>query len=102
MLHILNHFQKATPMKTDNATASSFSNDSLIAKRSKAWDMRYYWIKDYVKAKDYSIYWDPGTNNWASYFTKHHQLSYHQQIRSSYIFKGHHLTRPSMSARVFS
>ena len=46
MLTALNHLQPPTIMKTDNSTASSFANNTLKSKRSKSWDMRYFWIID--------------------------------------------------------
>ena len=55
MLNILGHKQPPTPVKTDNKTAASFSNNTLKSKRSKYWDMRYYWIKDRCKQKQFII-----------------------------------------------
>jgi hypothetical protein len=45
----LGHMQPATPIKTDNSTAAGFANDTIKQKRSKAIDMRFYWIKDRVR-----------------------------------------------------
>ena len=92
MLKILGHDQPPTPIKTDNKTAQSFANNTLKNKRSKAWDMRYYWIKDKVSNQEFFIYWDKGLNNYADYFTKHFSPTYHQKIRSNYILKGYNIT----------
>ena len=35
-----------TPIQTDNTTAAGIANDTVKAKRSKAMDMRFYWIQD--------------------------------------------------------
>ena len=48
-------------------------------------DMRFYWIKDRVQQKQFIIYWAPGAENLADYFTKHHPASHHRQIRSTYL-----------------
>jgi hypothetical protein len=33
-------------METDNTTATGYSNGTIKQKRTKAMDMRFYWIKD--------------------------------------------------------
>jgi hypothetical protein len=48
-------------------------------------DMRFYWIKDRVKQGQFKIYWGPGFQNLADYFTKHHSPAHHKQIRDVYI-----------------
>ena len=100
MLHILGHPQPPTPIKTDNKTATSFANNTLKNKKSKSWDMRYYWIKDKVSNQDFVIYWDRGLNNYADYFTKHFPASYHQKNRPTYILKGYSLSINSPSSCV--
>ena len=91
MLKVLGHHQPPTPIKTDNATASSFINKTLKLKRSKSWDMRYFWLLDRISQQQFYIYWDKGTNNHADYWTKHFAPSHHQKIRNTYILKGYHL-----------
>ena len=39
-------------------------------------DMRFYWMKDIVKQKDFFVYCKPGIQNMRDYFTKH-RLPYH-------------------------
>ena len=69
MLIALGHPQHLIPIKTDNSTAEAFSNSTLKEKRSKAWDMRLYWLQDRVNNKEFKIYWSPGTNNKGDYYT---------------------------------
>ena len=88
MLSTLGHPQGPTPIKTDNKTAPAFVNNTLKAKRSKSWDMRYFWLKDRISQSQFFIYWDKGSNNHADYWTKHWPSNYHQQIRPTYILKG--------------
>jgi hypothetical protein len=35
-----------TPMETDNTTAAGYIHGTIKQKRTKAMDMRFYWIKD--------------------------------------------------------
>ncbi len=72
-LEELNHPQPPTPIKTDNSTASGIANNTLKQRKSRAMDMRFYWIRDRVKQNQFIIYWRPGTENLGDYFTKHHQ-----------------------------
>ncbi len=78
--------QPATPMATDNSTASGIATDSVKQKRSKAVDMRFYWIRDRVRQGQFQIYWHKGSTNCADYFSKHHPASRHQAIRSTYLY----------------
>ena len=47
----LGHPQPATPMQTDNNTASGIINGTFNQARSKAIDMRYYWLMDRATQK---------------------------------------------------
>jgi hypothetical protein len=90
-LHItlkeLGHKQPPTPMVTDNSTASSIANESVKQKRSKAMDMRFYWIRDRVRQNQYHIYWRRGSTNRANYFTKHHPPKHHVAVRPAYLLE---------------
>jgi hypothetical protein len=81
----LNHLQPPTPIKTDNSTASEIANNTLKERKSRAMDMRFYWICDRVKQNQFIIYWRPGTENLGDYFTKHHPASHHRLIRDSFL-----------------
>jgi hypothetical protein len=84
-LRELNHLQLPTPIKTDNSTASGIANNTLKQRKSRAMDMRFYWIRDRVKQNQFIIYWRPGTENLGDYFTKHHPASRHHLIRDSFL-----------------
>jgi predicted transposase YdaD len=86
-LEELGHPQPATPMVTDNSTAAGIANDTVKQKRSKAIDMRFYWVRDRVRQGQFHIYWRKGALNKADYFTKYHPASHHRQIRSSYLYE---------------
>ena len=85
ILEALGHNQPPTPIKTDNSTAVGFTYNNINQKRSKSWDMRYYWLRDRQNQKQFDIYWDKGTRNNADYHTKHHPTSHHRAIRSRYV-----------------
>jgi hypothetical protein len=84
-LEELGHKQPPTPMETDNTTATGYSNGTIKQKCTKAMDMRFYWIKDRVKQGQFKIYWGPGFQNLADYFTKHHSPAHHKPVRNVYI-----------------
>ena len=84
-LEELGHKQPPTPMATDNTTASGITNDTVKQKRSKAIDMRFYWIRDRTRQGQFVVYWRKGILNKADYFTKHHSDAHHRQVRSSYL-----------------
>jgi len=84
-LNEMGHPQAPVPIATDNSTAAGFANDTIKQKRSKAMDMRYYWIRDRVRQGQFHVYWRKGKRNRADYFTKHHPSSHHQAIRSAYL-----------------
>jgi hypothetical protein len=82
-LEELGHPQPPTPIQTDNSTACGIVNDTVKQRRSKAIDMRFYWMRDRVRQGQFFIYWRKGSINLADYFTKHHAPSHHVKIRPS-------------------
>jgi hypothetical protein len=81
----LGHPQPATPIQTDNSCAAGIANSSVKQRRSKAMDMRFYWVRDRVRTGDFLIFWRKGSDNDADYFTKHHSPSHHRLQRSRYL-----------------
>ena len=84
-LQELGHPQPATPIQTDNATAMGIANDTVKQRKSKAMDMRFYWIQDRIKQGHYMVYWAPGYLNLADYVTKHHLGPHHEKMRPYYL-----------------
>jgi len=84
-LEDMGHPQPATPIQADNACAVGLANGTVKQKRSKAIDMRFYWVRDQVKQGHFVIYWRKGSENDADYFTKHHSPSHHRRMRSRYL-----------------
>lgn len=77
----MGHPQPATPIETDNSTACGIMNRTVKQVRSKAIDMRFYWVRDRVAQGHFRIYWAPGAHNIADYFTKHHSPAHHRYMR---------------------
>ena len=50
------HPQPTTPMQVDNTTLVGFANNTIKQKRSKAIDMRFYWIRDCTHQGQFNIY----------------------------------------------
>ena len=80
----LNHPQPPTPLKTDNSTATGFVYENIQQKQSKAWGMRYYWLRDRQTKKQFDIFWEKRVNNEADYFTKLHAIKDHLARQSRY------------------
>ena len=81
----MGHPQPATPVQTDNSTAFGIVHQIVKQVRSKAMDMRFYWVRDRVKQGQFHVYWAPGSGNLADYFTKKHSPTHHQRMRPIYL-----------------
>jgi hypothetical protein len=81
----MGHPQPATPVQTDNSTAFGIVHNTVKQVRSKAMDMRFYWVYDRVHQGQYDIYWAPGSGNLADYFIKKHFPIHHKQMRPIYL-----------------
>ena len=64
--------QSTTPVKLDNGTAAQSVSDTIKNEESKLWDIRYHWISEKQKVKQFQVYSDKVSNNLAGYHTKHH------------------------------
>ena len=89
ILHALNHIQPPTPIKTDNETAHAFVHNNMHLRKSKTWDMRYYWLRDNMAKQNIAVYWKRGKDqhdpNYADYPTKHHSIIHHKGVRHNYV-----------------
>jgi hypothetical protein len=77
----LGHTQPPTPLRTDKSTAYGIVNETKKQKRSKAMDMRYHWLTDRVRQKQFDVYWRPGRENLGDYHTKHNSAQHHKDMR---------------------
>jgi hypothetical protein len=60
-LEEMGHPQPATPFQTDNSTTCGIANDNIKQQRSRAIDMRFYWVRDRVNQGQFHIYWAPAS-----------------------------------------
>ena len=88
-LEEMGHPQPPTPIQVDNTTAVGFANKTIKQKRSKAIDMRFYWIQDRCNQGQFIIYWAPGQNNLADYHTKDHPPAHHKKMRPTILHAPH-------------
>lgn len=77
--------QPATPVQLDNSTAHGLATNTISQKRSRAIDMRFYWIQDREAQGQFSSYWAPAALNKADYQTKHHSAAHHKAMRPIFL-----------------
>ena len=63
------NLQKPKTIRTDNYISTGFVYDNINTKRSKFWDMLYYWIRDHMTQGQFVIYLQRGAYNEADRFT---------------------------------
>eukprot|EP00984_Skeletonema_dohrnii_P002769 scaffold955_cov79-Skeletonema_dohrnii-CCMP3373.AAC.11 len=85
MLEELGHKQPPTQVHCDNQTATGIANNTVKKQRSRAMDMRFFWITDQVAMGFFDVQWHPGQENLADYFTKHFDSKHHQAVRPWYL-----------------
>ena len=52
----MGHKQGSTSLKTDNNIAKGFVNNTIRQKRSKDFNMRFRWMIDRIKQKQFWVY----------------------------------------------
>jgi len=85
-LEEMGHPQPPTPIQTDNSTATGIVHDTIKQRRSKAMDMRFFWVKDQSEQGQFCVYWKPGPSNKADYTSKHHPVQHHRRVRPYYLY----------------
>ena len=71
------HTQPTTPAVNDSTTGDVLVNDNIRKRRSRAIDMRFYWVRDRVRQGQFLVYWMAGEHNLEEYFTNHHPTRHH-------------------------
>ena len=84
-LEEMGHPQPATRIRTDNATAKGFVNNTIKQKRSKTFDRQFWWLKDREQQLHFHVVWEAGIYNLADYPTKHHSAQHHKTVRPIYL-----------------
>jgi hypothetical protein len=85
ILDAMGHKQPATPVQADNSTAEGIVNKRVQPKHTKAMDMRFHWLDRSINQKQFQFYWRPGPTNHADYWTKHHPVAHHRNMRPVFI-----------------
>jgi hypothetical protein len=84
VLEKMGHPQPATPIHCDNKTAVGIANSTVKRQRSRAMEMRYFWVVDQVNNQQIRVLWHPGAENLGDYVTKHHPALHHQTVQKLY------------------
>lgn len=84
-LATLGYPQGPTPIQCDNECAVGLANNTIKEKRSKAIDMRFHWVRDRVRQGQFVVYWRPGPDNLADYFTKEHPIRHFRSMRQFFV-----------------
>ena len=71
------HAQPPTPAVVDSAIGEGSINDNIHQRRSRAIDMKFYWVRERFRQRQFLVYWMAGEHNLSDYFTKHHPTSHH-------------------------
>ena len=83
----MGHPQDPTCITGDNDTAKGILTRKVRQKLSKAFDIRYYWLRDRIKQGQFVLKWEEGSTNKVDYFTKHHPPWHHKEMGHMYIQK---------------
>ena len=81
----LGNVHGATLIITDNACCDGILNNTVKQRRSKAMDMRFYWVKCRIAQGQFKLLWQSGRENIADYFTKLHSQVHQKQIQLLYV-----------------
>jgi hypothetical protein len=84
-LNKLGKMQPPTPIQTDNSMALGVVTNSILPQRTKAMDMRYWWLRDRNNQEQFYYFWCPGPTNHSDYFTKHHCTAHHQEKQNEHL-----------------
>ena len=63
-------------MYTDNSTAKGILTASMNPKLPKALDMRFYWMHNRIRQRNFNLIWRKGKTN---------MVDYHKKMRSTYM-----------------
>ena len=81
----MGHPQPPIHVQVDNYTALVIKNGTIKQRKSKAMDMRFYWISDRSNQYQFNIYWKPGSTNRGDYFKKHFTPAHHTTVHPNYL-----------------
>ena len=82
------HPQPPTPVHVDNTTAVGIVNNTIKRQRSRAMEMRYFWLLDQRNNRYFKVYYQPGAENMGDYPSKAHSGAIHTHVRPYYLHMG--------------
>ena len=85
ILREMGHPQPPTPVHIDNTTAVGIVNGTIKRQRSRAMEMRYFWLLDRQAQLNFAFHYTPGHENLGDYPSKAHTADIHQHVRPYYI-----------------
>ena len=68
-LQEMGHSQKRTPIQTDHTTALGVVNSNIQSRKTKAMDMRWYWLRCRDSQGQFRYFWRPGPTNKGDYLS---------------------------------
>ena len=81
----LGHPQPPTPVHVDNTTAVGIVNNTIKRQRSRAMEMRYFWLLDQKNNRYFKVYYQPGAESMGDYPSKAHSGAIHTHVRPYYM-----------------
>jgi hypothetical protein len=86
ILDAMGHKQPATPVQVSNSTAKGIVNKRVQPNHTKAMDMCFHWLWDCsINQNQFQFRWRPGPTNYANYWTKHHPVAHHRNMRPVFL-----------------
>ena len=81
----LGHPQPPIPIHIDNTTTVGIVNNTIKRQRSRAMEMRYFWLLDAEAQRLFSFRHQPGQENLGDYHSKNHTGPHHTHVRPYYV-----------------
>jgi hypothetical protein len=88
----LGHPQPPTPIHINSTTTVGLVNNTIKQQRSRAMEMRYFWLLGGKMQQYFKFYYQPGLKNLGNYPSKHHTAHMHQHVRPYYVHMNSSLT----------
>ena len=84
-LEELGHPQPKTPISIDNTTTVGIVNNTIKRQKSRAMEMRYFWLLDHEAQKMFEFLYAPGQENLGDFPSKNHSGDIYQHCRPYYV-----------------
>ena len=84
-LEEMGHPQPPTPIHVDNSTAVGIVNNTIKRQRSRAMNMRYFWLLCHEAQRLLKVRWHPGHENLGDFPSKVHNGAHCQRARPFYL-----------------